>query len=116
MQLYVGSTNIIWLLGATQTAEDGTSSEFAAGTVTVQIMDLSGANVGSAVTLTYKSGSKTVNGTTYASGNWSGTLGSDAALVAGTQYQAMVVGTVQGNSKPDLTKLLQVVANYDGVD
>ena len=109
--LYVSSDQYLWLLGLTNVS---TGAFVTDATVSVQLTDpLNGnANVGSAVSLTYQSGSQTVNGVAYAGGNYRGLLAHSVALVAGQNYIATVTAT-SGTSQ--LVKVVTLGAEYDGL-
>ena len=113
-ELFVGSTNRLYLAGAYTLDAAGTQTAFtsSSGALTAQVLNLDGTSVTDATAMTYTAGSAVVNGTTYASGNWSLLLASDTDIAAGTQYVVEYVGTLSGNTIPDLTLRVQVVAQY----
>jgi len=94
--VYEDNDNLIWVLGLTNNL---TEAFVTTASGTAQLKDVDGANVGSAVTLSYQSGSRTVNGVTYTGGNYAGTLEEDEAIVAGTSYTAHVDIDATGDLK-----------------
>lgn len=115
VQLFVGSTNRLYFAGAYTLNAAGAQTEFtnSTGSVTAQILSLDQSTQLTAVlAMTYSSGSAVVNGTTYASGNWSVLIPSNTPLVVGTQYVVQLLGTISGNSIPDLTLVETVAAAY----
>ena len=64
--------------------------------------------------MTYVAGAAIVNGTPYAAGNWNAELPSTTAIVAGTSYLVEYIYKLTGSTDPDLTKRVQVAAQYAG--
>lgn len=115
VQLFVGSTTRLYFGNARTLDVHGTATEFTntAGTLTAAIYSADGGTVIVAATsMTYTAGAATVGSNTYASGVWSLLIPSSTAIVAGTQYQVQIVGTITGNSIPDLTVKDTVLAAY----
>lgn len=117
-QLFVGSTTRIYCAEMVTTDVYGNETEFTstAGTVTAQVLALDGTTaLTSATSMSYNAGAAVVNGTPYASGNWSLAIdGTSAALVAGTEYLVQYIGKLTGSTDPDMTLRVQVAAQYLG--
>lgn len=102
--LYVASGNIIWLLGLNDNNNSSQPAYVTGATVTGQVQSMSGQNVGGSVTMTYASGSVTLelpNGQsiTSAGGNYKGNLPYTTPLVDGTNYELQVVATYGGDQQ-----------------
>jgi len=105
--LYLSSANLLYLLGL----HDVVSGAFVtAATVTVQLQDELQNNVGSPITLTNVPGPLTVNGLTYADGNYRGVVPANSLPLTAGSYNALVTATYQGVT---MTKLSPVSVQWD---
>lgn len=80
VKLYVGSDNWVTVEGLKTKSLAGDTIENAA-TVTAQVKDTAGNNVGSAATLSYVAASN---------GDYEGTLADDTPIIQGTDYDVVV--------------------------
>lgn len=107
MTLYVGSDNLLWLLGLT----DEVTNTFVNGaTVVATIINPDGSTLAT-VTLSYVAGPQTVNGVTYTDGCYRGQLPAATALIPQVNYSIETVATFNANV---LTKVVVAGAAYDG--
>ncbi len=89
VSLFVGNDNWIYVDGLVSKSLSGDTFENSA-TVTAQVKDLSGANIGSAVTLSYIAASN---------GDYEGTIPDTLAITAGVVYQVEVTADAGAGKK-----------------
>lgn len=93
--IYIGNDNIIWLLGLTNMV---TGNAITNATVTAQIKDRAGTNVGSIIAFS-SHGSIAIEGTTYPSGNYRGVVEEDVDLDRGGHYVVHIDADAGGDLK-----------------
>lgn len=109
--IYVGSDNLLYLLGLTDQAS-GTFVTNAA--VAANLWDAGRQNqIAGPIALSYVAGPLTVNGNTYADGNYRGQLPASAALSPDTRYLLELTATASGNT---LFKRIPLLAEYDEIN
>lgn len=108
--LYVSSDQFLWILGLIDNSQAG-APYVTNATVTATIADRYGNAIGGTITLSYQSGSQTVNGNTYAGGNYRGVLPHTDPLAAGSKY---IVTVTISNGTYQTVKQLTLNAQYDG--
>lgn len=106
--LYVSSDQYLWVLGL---VDNTTGSYVTTATVSAQLSDITG-DIGSPISLAYQSGSQTVNGRTFAGGNYSGLLGHATDLTAGSNYTCTITIT---SGAYQTVKVVSLGAQYDGL-
>lgn len=106
--LYVSSDQYLWLLGL---VDNSTAAYVTGATVSAVITDSTGTTVAT-VSLTYQSGSQTVNGVVSAGGNYRGLLSHSTSLTAGQNYTVTVTVT---NGSAQLVKQFPLAAQYDAI-
>ena len=74
--IYVGNDNLL-TVDRLRDERDAAGTYISTGTVTAQLKDLAGANVGAAITLSY---------VTSSDGKWQGVIEDDVSITVGTKY------------------------------
>lgn len=108
MYLALSSDNLLYVLGLT---DNLTGSYVTNASVTASLYDPAGNLVaGSTITLAYVAGSMTVNGKSYADGNYRGQMLNTVGLIQGTVYTVQITISVGSNQ---LTLSRSISCLYD---